>query len=87
MLDQAGCDVAAIVTDLEMPRMNGYELIEILSRTPKWALTPIIVSSGSVDPDAPARARRLGANAYFAKPYSPMMLRKTLTNLLEGPKA
>ena len=87
VLDQAGCDVDAIVTDLEMPRMNGYELIEALRKDPKWALTPIIVSSGTVDPDAPARVRRLGANAYFAKPYSPMKLRRTLTSLLEGAKA
>ena len=87
LLNQAGCDVDAIITDLEMPRMNGYELIEVLRKNPKWALTPIIVSSGTVDPDAPARTRRLGANAYFAKPYSPMKLRQTLTSLLEGAKA
>ena len=86
LLNQAGCQVAAIVTDLEMPRMNGYELIEILRRNPKWASTPIIVSSGTVDPEAPARAERLGANAYFAKPYSPIKLRKTLSALLEGNK-
>jgi CheY-like chemotaxis protein len=84
VLNQAGCPVHAIITDLEMPRMNGYELIETLRKNPKWATTPIIVSSGATDPDAPARAERLGANAYFAKPYSPMKLRKTLASLLEG---
>jgi CheY-like chemotaxis protein len=87
VLNQAGCPVAAIITDLEMPRMNGYELIEILRKNPKWATTPIIVSSGTVDPDAPARAERLGANAYFAKPYSMMKLRKTLARLLAGIKS
>lgn len=87
LLEQTGCPVAAIITDLEMPRMNGYELIEILRKNPKWATTPIIVSSGTADPDAPARAERLGANAYFAKPYSPMKLRRTLANLLEGIKS
>ena len=86
LLGRAGCQIAAIVTDLEMPRMNGYELIEILRKNPKWALTPIIVSSGTVDPDAPARAERLGANAYFTKPYSPIKLRKMLSALLEGAK-
>ena len=84
VLNQAGCLVDAIITDLEMPRMSGFELIEILRKNPKWASTPIIVSSGTADPDAPARAERLGANAYFAKPYSPMKLRRTLAHLLEG---
>jgi CheY-like chemotaxis protein len=87
VLNQAGCPVSAIITDLEMPRMNGYELIETLRSNPRWASTPIIVSSGTVDPDAPARAGRLGANAYFAKPYSPMKLRKTLASLLEEMKS
>jgi two-component system, chemotaxis family, chemotaxis protein CheY len=84
LLGQDGCQVAAIITDLEMPRMSGYELIEALRGNPRWAATPIIVSSGTADPDAPARAERLGANAYFAKPYSPAKLRKTLSALLKG---
>ena len=64
----------------------AFPLAKTLRKNPKWASTPIIVSSGTADPDAPARAERLGANAYFAKPYSPMKLRKTLANLLEGNK-
>jgi two-component system, chemotaxis family, chemotaxis protein CheY len=84
LLGQDGCQVSAIITDLEMPRMTGYELIEALRGNPRWATTPIIVSSGTADPDAPARAQRLGANAYFAKPYSPAKLRKTLSALLEA---
>jgi two-component system, chemotaxis family, chemotaxis protein CheY len=82
VLNEAGCEVAAIVTDLEMPKMDGYELIAALRKLPRWAATPIIVSSGTVDPDAPSRAQKVGANAYFAKPYSPLKLRKTLTKLL-----
>lgn len=76
-------DVAAIVTDLEMPAMDGFELIERLRRNPKYTATPIIVSSGSTDPESPARALRLGANAYFSKPYSPSELRRKLQRLLE----
>jgi CheY-like chemotaxis protein len=84
VLEQADCGVVAVVTDLEMPRMDGYELIAALRNNPRWALTPIIVSSGTTDPEAPERAKRLGANAYFTKPYSPMKLRMTLTQLLAG---
>ncbi|MFN7921867.1 MAG: response regulator [Bryobacteraceae bacterium] len=76
-------DFAAIVTDLEMPHMTGFELIERLRRNPRYHSTPIIVSSGSTDPDSPAKALRLGANAYFSKPYSPSELRKKLQRLLE----
>jgi len=75
--------LAAVVTDLEMPHMDGYELISRLRAEPRYSRLPIIVSSGSVDPDAPRRALRLGADAYFAKPYSPVELRQKLVTLLK----
>ena len=75
--------VAAVVTDLEMPRMNGFELIRRLRADPKFGRRPIIVSSGSPDPEAPQTAARLGADAYFTKPYSPIELRRKLLKLLE----
>lgn len=84
LLDLPGqLPLAAVVTDLEMPRMNGYELIERLRAEPRYSRLPIIVSSGSVDPEAPRRALRAGADAYFAKPYSPVELRQKLITLLK----
>ena len=87
ILRHHGASIVALVTDLEMPTMDGFELIDLLRRDPRWAAMPIIVSSGTADPEAPRRAERLGANAYFAKPYSPMQLCKKLNSLLEGPKS
>jgi CheY-like chemotaxis protein len=73
--------VAAVITDLEMPRMNGFELIERLRADPRYSRIPIIVASGSCDPGVPERVCRLGANAYFVKPYSPAELRSRLEQL------
>lgn len=87
ILRDAGCSIIAVVTDLEMPAMDGFELIAALRHDPRWATIPIIVSSGTADPEAPRRAQSLGANAYFAKPYSPMQLCKKLNSLLEGTKS
>jgi len=84
LLDMPGQPpLAAVVTDLEMPHMDGYELIERLRAEPRYSRLPIIVSSGSVDPDAPRRALRAGADAYFTKPYSPVELRQKLVTLLK----
>jgi CheY-like chemotaxis protein len=74
--------VAAIVTDLHMPLMDGFELIERVRAAGGAARVPIIVISGDSDPGTPERVRRLGADAYFAKPYSPAAVRETLERLL-----
>jgi CheY-like chemotaxis protein len=84
LLDASPAPVAAVITDLEMPHMDGYELIERLRADRRWARVPIIVSSGSCDPDAPVRARRLGADAFFVKPYSPAELKSRLEELLHA---
>ena len=73
---------AAIITDLHMPLMDGFELIERVRAAARLAHVPIIVVSGDSDPETPERVRRLGADAYFAKPYSPAAVRETLERLL-----
>lgn len=74
--------VSAIITDLHMPQMDGFELIERVRATASATYVPIIVVSGDSDPDTPERVRRLGADAYFGKPYSPAAVRETLERLL-----
>jgi len=81
MLD-GGAAVCALVTDLRMPRMDGFELIERVRADPRLAGLPIIAVSGDTDPRTPARARRLGADTFFSKPFSPAGLRRALVRLI-----
>jgi CheY-like chemotaxis protein len=74
--------VSAIITDLHMPHMDGFELIERVRAAVPVTYVPIIVVSGDSDPETPDRVRQLGADAYFAKPYSPAAVRDTLERLL-----
>ena len=74
--------LAAVVTDLHMPRIDGYELIQRLRAEPRFAAVPIVVISGDTDLETPGRLRRLGADAFFAKPFSPNAVRQTLEHLL-----
>lgn len=74
--------VDAIITDLNMPRMDGFEFIaRVRSGGDR---TPIIVISADTDPGTPARLRHLGADAFFAKPYSPTQVCRKLEQLLNG---
>jgi DNA-binding response OmpR family regulator len=74
--------VSAIITDLHMPHMDGFELIERVRAAAGRTRVPIIVVSGDSDPATPEKVRRLGADAYFAKPYSPAAVRAMLERLL-----
>ena len=76
--------VCALVTDLHMPGMDGFELIEKVRADRRYAKLPIIVISGSTDPCTPARVAELGASAFFEKPFSPAKVRAKVEQLLDG---
>ena len=73
----------AIVTDLNMPRMDGFELIRRIRGDRRISATPIIVVSADTDPDTPERIARLGVSAYFPKPFSPAQVRRKVEQLLD----
>ena len=76
--------IAAIVTDIHLPKMTGLELIASIRRVPELRLLPIVVVSADADPPTPAHALQLGANAFFLKPFSPGAVRKKLEELIYG---
>lgn len=84
ILNSAGPAVEAIVTDLNMPRMDGFELIRRIRENEKLSGTPIIVVSADTDPATPQRIAQLGVEAYFSKPFSPAQVRRKLEQLLNG---
>jgi CheY-like chemotaxis protein len=75
--------VSALITDLAMPLMDGFALIERVRTRAADAQIPIIVVSADDAPESQNRARQLGVNAYFVKPYSPAAVRETLEELLK----
>jgi CheY-like chemotaxis protein len=79
-----GRAVEAIVTDLNMPRMDGFELIRRVREHRELAGTPIVVVSADTDPETPERVARLGVSAFFSKPYSPGAVRRKLEQILNG---
>ena len=74
-------EVAAVVTDLHMPQADGFDLIRRL-RAETGSRLPVIMISGDSDPRIPGRALAEGADAFFAKPYSPGEVRRKLEQLL-----
>jgi len=84
ILGGGNTQVRAVVTDLNMPRMDGFELIRRIRGDTRLRATPIIVVSADTDPDTPERMAALGVDAFFPKPFSPAQVRRALEQLLNG---
>jgi CheY-like chemotaxis protein len=84
ILDGAGNSVEAVITDLNMPRMDGFELIRRIRQNRDFSQTPIVVVSADSDPATPERVAKLGVNAFFPKPYSPAEVRRKVEELLNA---
>lgn len=82
LLENEGGEIRALVTDLHMPGMDGFELIDRVRTNQTHARMPIVVITGSTDPHISDRLRQRGVNAVFAKPYSPASVREKLEQLL-----
>ncbi|HUB82710.1 MAG TPA: response regulator [Bryobacteraceae bacterium] len=84
ILNRQSPSIHAIVTDLNMPRMDGFELIRRVRSDGRLAALPIVVVSADTDPATPLRIEQLGVNAFFAKPFSPAEVRRKLEQILNG---
>lgn len=63
--------VDLIITDLNMPNMDGVALIRALRADPKWRTTPILMLTTESDPAKKAAGRAAGATGWLVKPFDP----------------
>jgi CheY-like chemotaxis protein len=84
ILCDPGVSICAVLTDIRMPQMDGFELIRFIRGDERLAAVPIVAVTADTDPATPERAALLGANAFFAKPFSPRAVRETLERLLDA---
>ena len=63
-----------IVTDINMPRMDGFGFIEGVRADDRNRAIPILVLTTESDGDKKARARQAGATGWIVKPFDPVKL-------------
>jgi chemosensory pili system protein ChpA (sensor histidine kinase/response regulator) len=73
-----------VFTDLEMPRMHGYELISEVRQHPRFKDLPVVVVSSRSGTKHQDQARSLGATDYLTKPFTQQVLRAVLSRLLKN---
>lgn len=63
-----------IVTDINMPRMDGFGFIEGVRGDDRYRVVPILVLTTESDAEKKDRARRAGATGWIIKPFDPVKL-------------
>jgi CheY-like chemotaxis protein len=72
-----------IITDLKMPDGDGLHLLEFIKTNPALSIIPVVMLSGSQDPEDIRRAYLLGASSFFSKPLSPLELKALVNSIHE----
>ena len=65
-----------VVTDQDMPRMDGLTLIKSLRKMPAYRKAPILVLTSEPGDELKTRGRKAGATAWMVKPWDPQRLLK-----------
>lgn len=75
---------AAVVSDVVMPGMDGYELVRQLRQEPAYTRVPILLVTSRDSPIDALRGYDAGADVYVAKPADPSQIVKALDELLSA---
>jgi two-component system chemotaxis response regulator CheY len=77
---------ALVISDINMPDINGLELVRFIRASEQHQSTPVILISTQSSERDRQRGLALGADAYLAKPFTEEALRKLAFEQLERPR-
>ncbi len=72
-----------ILTDINMPDINGLELISFIRNNPNYRDIPVFIISTEGSSKDIEKGRLLGANEYIVKPFDPVRLQELIVSYLK----
>ncbi|MDA8086772.1 MAG: response regulator [Nitrospiraceae bacterium] len=75
--------VQMIITDLNMPNLNGIELIKHVRQTAGHRFTPIVMLTTESQESRKAEGRQAGASGWIVKPFTPEQLVSTVRKFIK----
>jgi len=77
-----GSKVHLIISDVNMPNMNGIDFVKAVKALPKYKFTPIIMLTTESQPYLMEESRKAGAKAWLAKPFRPDQMLQAVSKIL-----
>lgn len=71
-----------IITDINMPKIDGFTLIDLMKKFPAYRYTPVVIISTIDSEHKIDRGQDMGANAWVVKPFEPAQLIELVGKLL-----
>ena len=75
-------ELSAVLLDIIMPEIDGYEVLRLMSEDDNLSQIPVIVTTGSTEEGAEVKVLSLGAKDYVVKPYNPTVIKHRLYNTI-----
>ena len=82
---QAGMTPDLIITDLNMPVMNGFEFLQELRKVPSTQRTPCLMLTTETKAELKQQGKALGLTGWIVKPFNPAQLKQAITRVLRLP--
>jgi len=73
--------VDLVISDVNMPRMDGITLVSQLRTLPTYRLSPMLPATTETSQEKKMEGKRAGATGWIVKPFNPTQLLATLTRL------
>lgn len=73
---------SAVITDVNMPGIDGIELVRRLRALPNYRFTPILLLTTESAPEKKQQGKAAGATGWLVKPFEPQKLLATLDRVL-----
>lgn len=78
-------DLALVLCDINMPRLNGLDMLESVSSEISKKAIPVVMLTTEGEPEAMTRARRAGARGWIIKPFKDQLLVGAVKKLTAEP--
>jgi len=69
-----GQGIDLVITDINMPKMDGIELVRRLRSLPRFQATPILLLTTESDPEKKRQGKEAGATGWITEPFQPDQL-------------